>query len=302
MWLRKTLKWLGIVSGTLLGLALVVAFGAYIHVGNYFQKKFDIAGASIDVPQGQPFIDEGARLAKLRGCNGGCHGEGSRGQIFFELPGGSKVAAPNIVRVAQEYPVEDFERIVRHGVRPDGTSVLMAMPSSMFHNLTDEDLGAIVSFLRSRDPGDQPSPKTHINAIGRLMMAFYKIEFGPLLSAELVSHAADRIDHSSPSSEQFGEYLAMTVCTECHGDDLRGSIGPGAPDLIVTTAYPLEDFRALMREGTALGGRELGLMARVAMSRFAYFTDDEIDSLHRYLQSLPDQRALEASRGKTRAP
>lgn len=36
----------------------------------------------------------------------------------------------------------------------------------------------------------------------------------------------------------------------------------------------------------ALGGRELGLMADVARSRFAYFTDAEIQALHAFLRTL----------------
>jgi hypothetical protein len=51
-------------------------------------------------------------------------------------------------------------------------------------------------------------------------------------------------------------------------------------------AYSRDDFKTLLRTGEPLGGRELGLMAGVARSRFARFSDDEITALHGYLNTL----------------
>ena len=77
------------------------------------------------------------------------------------------------------------------------------------------------------------------------------------------------------------------MCTECHGEDLRGSaVDMVIPDLAAVAAYPLEEFRKLMRTGVPLDGRELGMMADVATGRFAQFTDDEIGDLHSFLQTL----------------
>lgn len=287
MWIRATLKWLGIVVGSIIGLVLLTAAGIYFYMGSHFGKTFDIAGSEVAVPEDDVTIAEGGRLAKLRGCNGGCHGEGSRGQVFFELPGGSQVVAPNVVRAAQNYPIEDLERLVRHGVRPDGTSVMLAMPSAMFYNLTDEDFGAIVAFLRSLDPGSEEMAVTNLNVIGRLMMFYYKLLVDSLLSAELVDHDAARINPAGPVAEARGHYLASTVCSECHGRDLRGTPGFDIPDLAVAAAYPLEDFRRLMRTGVPPDGRDLDTMPDVAEGRFAFFTDDEIDAVYAYLKTLP---------------
>ena len=37
---------------------------------------------------------------------------------------------------------------IRHGVRPDGTPLLF-MPSTEFYFLSDEDLGAVIAFIKS---------------------------------------------------------------------------------------------------------------------------------------------------------
>lgn len=87
-----------------------------------------------------------------------------------------------------------------------------------------------------------------------------------------------------------GEYLAKTMCNECHGFDLRGhaDIEMSMPDLAILAAYSEEDFRHLMKTGEGLGGREdLGLMTVVARDRFAYLNDDELDDLLAYLRTLP---------------
>ena len=85
-----------------------------------------------------------------------------------------------------------------------------------------------------------------------------------------------------------GRYLALTVCAECHGMDLRG-FGDFAPSLAAVVAYSIEDFTRLMREGIALGDRELDLMAEMAQRRFAHLTDAEIVSLYSYLGTLASE-------------
>ena len=77
-----------------------------------------------------------------------------------------------------------------------------------------------------------------------------------------------------------------TVCSECHGSDLGGSTGIGAPNLALVIAYSLDDFRELMHTGVPIGDRKLDLMEEVAIGRFSRFTDLEIENLHAYLQTL----------------
>jgi hypothetical protein len=81
--------------------------------------------------------------------------------------------------------------------------------------------------------------------------------------------------------------MIRTTCSECHGLDLRGrqeSEGPGGPpDLSVVGAYSRDQFRELMRSGRPPGGRDLGLMRRVSLGRFAFLTQREVDAIYDYL-------------------
>lgn len=284
---RIVIKWFFISLGAVLGMALCGMIIIYVVIGIDMSRTFDdVSGSSINVPTDEFSITEGARLAKLRGCNGGCHGATINGGIFFDAPDGTRVVAPNLARAARENSIEELERLIRHGVRKDGTSVLAAMPSQMFYNLSDSDLGMIVAFLRSWEIGDEPLPSTRVGPLARTFFFYYKQFLGSIMAAELIDHSAQRIDPAMHNGAASGRYLSMTVCTECHGDDLRGAPDGWTPTLAIVAGYSIDEFRRLMREGKPTSDRELGVMAKVALSRFANFSDSEIDNLHTYLQTL----------------
>ena len=286
MRIRKILRWLlvglgGVVGVILLGVAII-----YVLIGIDLDRTFDANGTIVEIPVDSASIAEGKRLAQLRGCFGGCHGKAINGQVFFEVPDGTSVVAPDLTRVVDEYSVEELERVIRHGIRPDGTSVFLVMPSTMFYNLSDGDFGKIVAFLRSQPTDDVDLPTLKLGPVGRSFLFYYKQLIGTILAAELIDHDARRIDPTTGDGSVSGRYLAMTVCTECHNDDLRGSPDGWAPTLAIVAAYSAENFRKLMREGVPVGDRDLDVMDDVAIKRFSSFTDPEIDGLYTYLSTL----------------
>jgi len=286
MRLRSVLKWLLIAVGGVLGIALLGATTVYVLIGIDLGRTFDGAGASVYIPDDKASVAEGERLARLRGCNGGCHGDTVNGALFFDAPDGTRVVAPDLGRAARNYSIEELERMIRHGIRPDGTSVIALMPSSMFYHLSDHDLGAIIAFLKTQAPGNEQLPVTKFGPLGRLLLFYFKQSEGTILAAEIIDHGAPRLNPATSDTSAHGRYLAMTVCTECHGEDLRGFPDESIPTLAVVAGYSIEEFRKLMRKGEPIGGRTFNLMAEVAKSRFSHFSDPEIISLHAYLQTL----------------
>jgi mono/diheme cytochrome c family protein len=161
------------------------------------------------------------------------------------------------------------------------------MPSEMLFNLSDEDVGSIIGFLQSQTPRNDPLPETYLGPVARVMLLVFKQQTGTILAAESIDHDVERLDPSPSNPERFGEYIAMTSCSECHGQDLSGSsFGLVTPPLTIVAAYSLEDFTTLLRTGVPIGGRELDLMATVSVSRFSNFTDLEIAALHEFLKTL----------------
>ena len=203
--------------------------------------------------------------------------------MFFDAPDGTRLFAPDLALAVRTYTVPELEAIIRQGVRPDGRSLVFAMPSAMFWELADDDLGAIIAYLRTQKPGVELGT-SRLGPLARLFL--FRQELGTILAAEEIEHEKARANPAILPSLQRGRYLAKTICTECHGLDLRGIPMESIPSLAIVAAYSEEAFFTLMREGVPIGDRELDLMARVARGRTVYLTDDEIRALHRYLQTL----------------
>ncbi len=252
---------------------------------------------STTIPDDKASIERGRRIARTRGCFG-CHGQQLEGKDFggqWDWP--KRAVAPNLASYARDYDAQTIETAIRQGIGADGRE-LMSMPSFNFARLRDDDLAALIAYLRAAPVVEVPLPRPALGwgvrwdiARGREMsMADWVAMVPPL-----------HIDPELQPKMAEGEYLAMTMCNECHGLDLRGESyysgldgGPATPDLAIVVAYDRGQFEALIESGYALGGRKLGLMALVAADRFPSLSDSEVDSLHAFLQSLNAEPAPEA--------
>jgi len=278
--LRKILKWAAVAVGALGGILLLTVVAIWIAGGRVLAKRYDVPLTTVAVPDDSASVAEGRRLAATRGCTG-CHKQDLSGQVFFDDPLIARVTASNLSIRVPEYRDDELARVIRHGVALDGTSS-PAMPSSMFYHLSDGDVGAIIRFLRSVPPVENDLPTTTIRLMGRFGLVTGKYH----TQAALIDHRADRIPPVTENGTPNGRYLSYTACTECHGQTLEGGGFSAAPPLVIVKGYSLDEFTRLMRIGEPRDGRDLPMMGPVGRSRFAYFTDEEIEALHGYLQSL----------------
>lgn len=102
-------------------------------------------------------------------------------------------------------------RMMRHGIRPDGTASLpLLMP---FWNMADDDLIAVVSYLRSLDPVENNVPENQWTFVGKAVRSLTPT-FKPIENPM----AAKVAPPMSPASIVRGEYLAryVTNCIACH--------------------------------------------------------------------------------------
>ncbi len=283
--MKRVLRWLGIVAGGIVavlvvGLAVVYALSARILNRTY---AVPIVEAAIAVPSGPAAVAEGRRLATIRGCVT-CHGTNLEGDVMIDDPMLARIASPNLSRLVPRYTDAELERLVRHGVRKDGTGIVI-MPASMFAALADADLGAIIAYLRSVPPVEHELPARRIGPLGRLGLVLGKFHTEPAIIDHSVPHSA-----APPTGDRlaFGRYLALTSCTECHGRDLKGQRdgGPPGPNLAVAAAYSDSAFLTFFRTGNALGNRRLELMSPMTQRRFSRFSDGELGMLLGYLKTL----------------
>ena len=152
----------------------------------------------------------------------------------------------------------------------------------MYYNLSDGDLGLIIAFLKSVPPVENELPTSSFRLMGRLGLAMGEFE----VEAAVIDHDADRIPPTMADGSPSGQYLAYTACTECHGKALEGGGFSNSPPLVIVRGYTLDEFARLLETGVPRDGRELYLMDDVSLSRFSQFSEEEIEALHGYLQSL----------------
>ena len=281
--MRTTLVWLGRITGALAIIAVLGLLGVYLASEFIARRTYRAPPEPLRIAATPALIEAGERRARIAGCHS-CHGDDLRGKLFADQPYFATSYAANVTLAARAYTDEQLAQLFRHGIKRDGTAIF-AMPASMFHYWTDEELASVIAYVRSLPAGGaaQPAPK-----VGPLLrLAVLRGDINPEVHwiARSKTHSAVQLgaEHSA------GRHLAVTACTECHETDLTG-IGKN-PDLNIVTAYDLAAFTRLMRTGKATADRELRQMSETARARFRYFTDDEIAALHAYLT----ERAVRAN-------
>ncbi|MBA2246222.1 MAG: cytochrome c [Gemmatimonadetes bacterium] len=294
--MKKLLKWAGLVLGGLVGLAVLALAVVYGVSEFHMRKTYNVAAMALVVPGDSETIARGRHIAITRGCND-CHGENLAGGTVIDAPPVARLFATNLTRgeggVAAGYQDADWERAIRHGVRPDGKPLLF-MPSHEFYPLSDADASALIAYLKSLPPVDNRPGKTRIGPVGR---ALYLAGQMHLLPAELIDHSAPR--PAAPvagATVEYGAYLA-TGCVGCHGDGYSGGKIPGAPpEFPIPTnitpdrqtgigSWTEQEFFRSLREGKRPDGSEINPF--MPWKNFSQMTDEEIRAIYLYLQSLP---------------
>ncbi len=237
--------------------------------------KVTPAAISFDGPHvqdGAAKIAHGRRIADVLGCTG-CHGANLEGERFYVR------YASNLTRELPKYSNAQFERLMRGGEHPTGREV-WGMPSEIFQHLGDDDLAALLAYLRSLKPSGEPTrPPLPFDDETKTLIA--KGEYKPAADFVREENALAPIDLGARHA--LGRYISRVTCAECHGAELKGR---GNPDLIVASAYSREEFERLMTLGIPTGGRKLKpMMEGISKDRFSRMTRRERDALYAYLKA-----------------
>ena len=296
--IRKILKWIGIVLGSLIGL-LVLAFVILYVIGTVKwnrvrEKDYEVPVQTIIIPTDQASIARGEHIATIRMCRY-CHTEDLSGQSD-EVPGLITLSFPNLTGggVGATNTDDDWVRAIRHGVGHDGRGLIL-MPSRVWYYLSDEDLSDLIAYLKSLPPVDNDLPTTALGPLGRVMLVLGQIP------PEATQPDVTVIDHDGPRpvtaepgvTVEYGKYLAST-CALCHGSNLNGqTISEGGPDYLAPNLTPggevafwsEEEFMTTLQTGITPNGHQLKDV--MPWKYFGQMTNEELKAVWMYLQSLP---------------
>jgi mono/diheme cytochrome c family protein len=211
----KILKWTGIILLIIIiGVATVTAF----RQNRTFEAPYPDIHASKDsavIARGKYLVFSSAHCADCHAPNGteALVNAGKevplQGGRLFELPIG-KVYSRNITSDKTgigKYTDPEIARSLRYGVDPKGHALFDFMP---FHNTSDSDLTAIISYLRTLAPVKNEVPDHQLNLIGKLVNAFLLKPVGP--DGQVPAYV------KPDTTIAYGKYIATSVanCRGCH--------------------------------------------------------------------------------------
>jgi mono/diheme cytochrome c family protein len=290
---RKVLTIGAIALGGTLLLAATVVYGMS---ESRLRKNYDVVVMTAAVAPDARLIEKGRHLAVTRGCTE-CHTADLGGQVIMDDLPVAVISASNLTGgaggVGTRYTEADWDRAIRHGVGANGRA-LAIMPSKEYFGLSDEDVTALIAYLKSIPPVDRQLPARKMGPLGRTLFVAGLL---PPFAAETIDHKALR-SAAPPEGEtiEYGRYVAM-ICAGCHGPDLSGgkpSGAPGSPPSSNITpgaagigAWTEADFFAAMREGKRPDGTDIQAEF-MPWPAFAHMSDSELRALWIYLRSLPE--------------
>jgi mono/diheme cytochrome c family protein len=285
----KVLKWIGIGLGVLVGLLVTAALILYFMGGARLNKTAQVQPPGVIIPADQASLARGEHLVHAA-CTS-CHGADLSGAPLIADPAIGTVYASNISGLGTSRTDEEMVLAIRHGLG-QGDRQLLVMPAESFINFSEQDLGAIIAYLKTVPPQGDDTPQPKLTVMGQIMLAAGL--FGPIFPAEYIDH--DQPFPSMPSISanlEYGEYLSR-FCTACHGDDLSGKkssdpAAPIAPNLTPgggLAGWTETDFIQTIRTGVNPHGYHMN-PEYMPWKSFGKFEDEELGALWMYLQTLP---------------
>jgi mono/diheme cytochrome c family protein len=302
--MKRVLKWIGISLAGLLSLAAVA-----VAVGSSW--RYDAPFPALHASSDPAVIERGRYLAHGPAHCVTCHGDPAQkgrkdadltGGMVFDLPIGTFRPAnltPDTRTGIGASSDAELARALRYGVARDGHAMF---PFMAFTDLSNDDLVAVLSYLRSRRPVERAVRQVEFNVLGRVIQAALVRPAGPTMPVR---------DHVTPGpTPAYGRYLVESVgnCAGCHtnrnpvtaameGATLAGGLHiesdshPGVefvtpnltpdPETGRVAKWTEELFVARFQMGRGAEGTPM------PWAEFGNMTDDDLRAIFRYLQSVP---------------
>ena len=258
------------------------------------------------VAQDKNLLTRGTYLMDSIVACGNCHvqrGEKGRplmdkglsgGMLFDEEP--FRAYAPNITPDAEtgigKWTDAQLARAIREGIRPDGTLIGPPMPILFYRGMADDDLKALVAYLRAQPAVRNKVPKSE-----------YRIKLPASYGPEVKNVSAP----SRKDAVKYGQYLAGPLghCMDCHtpwvkgvpdlskvgagGNPFRGPWGVAVSRNLTPHEQGLKgwsdgDIARAIREGVRKDGTQL--KPPMAYGWYKNISDADMKSLIAYLRSL----------------
>jgi mono/diheme cytochrome c family protein len=306
---------LRIVLALVIVVLLAVA-GIAVFVASRQNLRFDAPEPAVTASSDSAVIARGRYVVRDVGACTVCHGAPSAlaaymagedvplsGGFAFKIPPGEFYVAnitPDPETGIGRISDGKIARALRFGVGHDGRALL---PFMEMQGLSDEDLSAVVSYLRSQPPVPNPVPAHHFNMLGKVLKAtVFSNPIGPKQTPPRTSPRGATVEN--------GAYLAgsIAICWACHtqrdpntgqltnalysgNNSFTDDVNPkrtwappnltSAPRTGVLARLDEDAFVTRMRAGRAIPGSPMPWQGYQRMS------EEDLRAIYRFLETLP---------------
>ncbi len=307
--MRKLLLVLG-------GTFLIIIVGGGLFVAARQNLRFEAPYPEVAASSDPAIVDRGRYVVRELANCATCHGDPTQraaivkgidvplsGGFVFDIPPG-RFYAPNLTPDNEtglgRVPDQAIARALRYGVGHDGRALL---PFMEMQGLSNDDLQAVVSYLRSQPLVRNPVPPHYFSLLGKIVKA--TLLANPVGPATPPPERAPR-----GATVETGRYLVESValCWACHtqrskmtgaltgprfggatglteSDDPEHSWSPPNITRDLETgrlgAMSEDQFLARFRQGLVIPGSPMPWQG------FSRLAEDDLRAIYRYLKSVP---------------
>jgi len=302
---------------SLLVIILIAVGGFLLYVQTHYNQSFDESHPvkELKVKSDSSIIEHGRYLVYGPAHCAHCHTALENipelekgvevpmsGGFVFELPLGN-VYTPNITSDKEtgigNHSDGELYRMLRHNVRKDGAACLELMP---FFNMSDEDIHAVIAFLRTVPPVKNEVPKNDYTMMGKIIRTM------AIKPSEPAQNPIPFVKQDSTIA--YGKYLCESVanCMGCHtnrdlktgafiGEPYAGGfqMGPDKSTAMYTfitpniTSDPETGYLRLYDEpgfiGRMRGGR-VHQTSPMPWGPYSRLSDSDLKAIYRYLKTV----------------
>jgi mono/diheme cytochrome c family protein len=313
-WLRRILKGIGILIGVLV--VLVIGLVAYVQLT--WDRPVSRGGAQMIAPTDAQTVARGEYLYKWSLDCSGCHGsqgshspeEPQAGGLEFDMtgigPGFGFVYAANLTPDPETgigaWSDGELVRALREGLDREGHILFPIMEAELWRGLSDEDVLALVAYMRSLPPVRNEVPANKLSFAAKALMGIVKPQ--PPVSAPVVAPPRG-------ATAEYGKYLAWhaSACFGCHtprdpntgqfdmAQPFAGGLFPFPEEGFSTTGSNLtpdaatgigdwteEQFMTAMRTGLRPNGTVM--LPFMPWPSYARWSEEDLRAVWLYLRSL----------------
>ena len=301
------------IAALILGIVLLLILGVALYVNLSGIPSYEVEEITYELKMDSASIAEGARISSMlcAECHRGDDRKLSGKKIEDIDPVFGEIHSPNITNHPEhgiaDYTPGELAYLLRTGIKRDGQyspPYMVKLPL-----ISDEDLNAIIAFLKSDHPQVQASdresipskPSFMVKMLSRMVFKPYPYPSEPILPPD------------ESNKLEFGKYLvtAKVGCFECHSADFKtnsqlepetsvGFLAGGNKmldldgNLVLSPnitphketgigSWTLEEFEKAVKWGQGRDGNPLNY----PMPVYTVLTAEEIEAIWTYLQSVP---------------